>query len=291
MPGPNDRPADAVRAVRIRRWAEATGTVAGDEDVVAAEEPCELRIEYSDTKTGLRVGRILAVTMRTPGADAELIRGFLLTEGLLPEGGASLESVNCGDPGDPQTRNRVTAVLAPGLSVDSKRLERNFYMTSSCGVCGKASLEALKFNGCPVLPKGEPVWPAAVLRGLPDALRDAQAAFVATGGIHAAGLFDAAGDCRALREDVGRHNAVDKVIGHALTVPEITLSASLLMVSGRSSFEILQKALAAGIPAVAAIGAPSSLAVETATAFGSTLIGFLRHDRFNIYAGPERVGS
>jgi FdhD protein len=185
----------------------------------------------------------------------------------------------------------VSVALRAGAAFDPGLLDRNFYTTSSCGVCGKASLEAVEVRGCPIFPADSgPRLDPVVLRGLPDALRKGQELFRHTGGIHAAALVRADGTFVVLREDVGRHNAVDKVVGHQLLEKRLPANDSLLMVSGRTSFEILQKALAAGIPAVAAVGAPSSLAVDLARRFGMTLVGFLREAGFNVYAGGNRIG-
>lgn len=254
-------------------------------DMVATEEPLEIRIE-SD-------GRAIpvAVTMRTPGADFELAAGFLFSEGViagaedLPRIGYCLD----GAPGASQRFNVVTAELRPGLAVDFRRLERHFQVSSACGVCGKASLDQLDLRGLAALAPG-PVVSAELIYGLPDSLRADQGLFDATGGLHAAGLFDAAGRLVALREDVGRHNALDKLIGWALFNRRLPLSDHIVMVSGRSSFEIMQKSLAAGAPIVCSVSAPSSLAVEVARRFGMTLVGFVRGRRFNVYAGGERVG-
>jgi FdhD protein len=185
--------------------------------------------------------------------------------------------------------NTVRVELRAGVPVDVRRLERHFYTGSSCGVCGKTSLEALE-AGRPIrLPAGRPVVAAATVHALPDTLRAAQAVFDRTGGLHAAALFDAAGALVAVREDVGRHNAVDKLVGWALRAGRLPLEDSVLLVSGRASFELVHKALAAGIPVMAAVGAPSSLAAETARAYGLTLLGFVRGNRFNVYAGAERI--
>jgi FdhD protein len=227
----------------------------------------------------------VAVTMRTPGSDFELAAGFLYTEGLI--GGAEdVASVAyCELPEAEQEFNVVTVRLASSYDPDS--LRRNFFATSSCGVCGKASLDDVEVR-CQPLPPG-PVVPASVLAGLPDALRDRQRIFEETGGLHASGLFDTDGALRVLREDVGRHNAVDKVIGWALLRGAVPLSATILQVSGRLSFEIVQKAAVAGVPIVSAVSAPSSLAVGAGERLGVTVAGFVRDGGLNVYAHPERI--
>jgi FdhD protein len=222
--------------------------------------------------------------MRTPGHDVELATGFLFTEGIIRDR-AEIEHVGqCGLNG-----NVVRVRLSAGTAVDLERLERNFYTTSSCGVCGKTSIEALKTTSRYSLPAAVPVVDPALLHRLPEALRKAQAVFDATGGLHASALFDTAGRLRCLREDVGRHNALDKVIGAELLAGHLPAHDRILVVSGRASFELVQKAVMAGVPVLVAIGAPSSLAVELAQQTGMTLVGFARDGRFNIYAARERI--
>ncbi len=234
-------------------------------DQVAVEEPLEIRLD----------GHPVAVVMRTPGHDEDLAAGFLVTEGIISKV-AELRKI------EPRPEeNRVLVFLADGISVDLGRLTRHLFTGSSCGLCGKATLEAIFTSFPPIAHRLEV--PDAVLLDAPRKLRLAQGTFETTGGLHAAGVFSATGELLVIREDIGRHNAVDKVIGHALR-NGIDLSAKLLLVSGRLSFEIMQKALAAGIPAVAAISAPSSLAVEFAKNSGQTLVGFLRPPTFNRYA-------
>jgi FdhD protein len=235
------------------------------EDVVAVEEPLEIRIG----------GTPVAVTMRTPGHDEELAIGFALSEGLRPAG-ARLP--------DDLAANTVE-LAAPGF--DPARLARSFYTTSSCGVCGKGALEAVAVEAPRV--ESDLRVPAELIASMPDRLREAQPAFEATGGLHATGLFDASGTLLCLREDVGRHNAMDKVIGWAFGGGLLPLGRSLLCVSGRVSFELVQKAAVAGCPVVVAVGAPSSLAVELAQDRGVTLCGFVRGGRLNIYSEPWRV--
>jgi FdhD protein len=253
-------------------------------DYLATEEPMEIRLLTGGAK------QTVAVTMRTPGADFELAAGFLYGEGII----SSREEISrisyCVDADvDAQQRyNIVNVELRGNREYDLRPLERHFYTTSACGVCGKASLEQLELRGCPVVGPGPEV-SAQTIYSLPGKLREAQGLFEATGGLHAAALFDAEGDLLALREDVGRHNATDKLVGWALLEGRLPLSQNVVMVSGRSSFEILQKCLAAGVPIVCAVSAPSSLAVDVAREFGMTLVGFLRGERFNTYAGFDRI--
>ncbi len=252
-------------------------------DQLASEEPLEIRL-VSPQKT-------VAVTMRTPGADFELAAGFLYSEGVV----RSREDIHrisyCVEPDidGEQRYNIVNVELREGLNVDLPPLERHFFTTSACGVCGKASLEALRLREYPVIPNGLEV-PVEVIYSLPEKLRSAQRVFSTTGGLHAAALFDAQGQLLSVQEDVGRHNALDKLVGSALLSDELPLSDRIVMVSGRSSFEILQKCLAAGVPIICAVSAPSSLAVALAKEFGITLVGFLRGERFNVYSGRERLG-
>jgi len=227
--------------------------------------------------------------MRTPGNDVELSVGFLFTEGIVPNREAVLEVSHC-TRGGPQALNVVEVRLAPGVAVDPTLFERNFYVSSSCGVCGKASLDAVCARGVSPLASGGFQMSAESIASLPDRLRAAQAVFDHTGGLHAAGLFDASGALVRVFEDVGRHNAVDKVIGHALLTSALPKGGGVLVVSGRSSFEIVQKAVSARIPCIVSVGAPSSLAVETARRFNLTLVGFAREGSFNVYAGEERIG-
>ena len=258
-----------------------------DRDLAATEEPMEVRVAHP--RDGGVDTRSVSVTMRTPGDDFELAAGFLFSEGLIGRRRDIRTITYCTGP-ETQEYNVVSVALRPGVTFDQALLDRNFYTTSSCGVCGKASLEAVEVRGCPVFPEGSgPVWAPGMLKGLPAALREGQGVFQRTGGIHAAALVRPDGSFVSLREDVGRHNAVDKVVGHQLLEGGIPADGTLLMVSGRTSFEILQKALTAGVPGVAAVGAPSSLAVDLAREFGMTLVGFLRDDGFNVYAGGGRV--
>ncbi len=253
-------------------------------DTLATEEPMEVRLLAGDAS------QTVAVTMRTPGADFELAAGFLYGEGIITSPEDVLKMSYCVDPeiDAEQQYNIVNVELREGRSYDLRPLERHFYTTSACGVCGKASLEQLELRRCPVIPPG-PEIPAKAIYSLPDKLREAQGLFEATGGLHAAALFDKEGNLVALREDVGRHNATDKLIGWALLEGRLPLSDHIVMVSGRSSFEIMQKCLVARVPIVCAISAPSSLAVDVAREFGMTLVGFLRGNKFNAYAGPGRI--
>jgi FdhD protein len=252
-----------------------------DTDVVAVEEPLEIRLGCD--VAGKRAHRAVSITMRTPGHDSELAVGFLFTEGIIVAGEQVAGVVNCG------AGNVVRVNLQPGIDVDLPRLERHFYAASSCGVCGKASLDAVQV--CPRVrcAVGQPIVDAAVICRLPATLRAAQEVFNRTGGLHAAALFNTNGELLCLREDVGRHNALDKLIGHEFLAEHTPLLQSVLLVSGRTSFELVQKAAVAGIPILAAIGAPSSLAVSLAQKHGLTLIGFVCEDRFNIYSGSERI--
>lgn len=253
-------------------------------DVLATEEPMEIRLIVGESR------QTVAVTMRTPGNDFELAAGFLHGEGIISSPDDVRKISYCTDPDvdAEQLYNIVNVELYAGVEVDIRPLERNFYTTSACGVCGKASLEQLEIRGCPVVPPG-PEIPAETIYSLPEKLRDSQALFDSTGGLHAASLFDSDGNLLALREDVGRHNATDKLIGWALMEGRLPLTGHIVQVSGRSSYEILQKCLQAGVPVVSAISAPSSLAVDVAREFGLTLIGFMRDERFNIYSGEERI--
>lgn len=252
-------------------------------EVVAAEEPLEIRIEFGPR--GERVNRAISVTMRTPEHDRELAAGFLYTEGVIRDA-ADIDDVLSGEEGT--ARNSVCVRLAPDVEVNAGSLSRNFYTTSSCGVCGKASLLALR-SVCPPRIRNTFAMSAETLFRLPELLRARQAVFERTGGLHAAALFTADGELESVREDVGRHNALDKLVGAALLEDRVPLRDRVLMLSGRASFELLQKALMAGIPMVAAVGAPSSLAVQVAREFDITLIGFLRVDHFNVYNGAERI--
>jgi FdhD protein len=262
----------SIVSVPVRRAGSlASGQNSSDQDLLAVEEPLQIRLGDRD----------LAITMRTPGNDEELAAGFLFTEGIL-SGRDAIASITQGD-------NSVTVTLAGEESVDLSSQQRHFYLTSSCGVCGKASVNALVAAGCTAPPADRPRVDAAVILKLPETLRATQPVFDRTGGLHAAALFDAEGKLQLVREDVGRHNAVDKLVGRSVLDGRVPLNDSILLVSGRASFELVQKALMAGISVLAAVGAPSSLAVETAMRFGMTLAGFVRDGRFNIYSGASRI--
>jgi FdhD protein len=250
-------------------------------DPVVVEEPLEIRVaEAEETEA-----RPLAVTMRTPGDDAALAAGLLYTEGLV-EAAADLARLQACAGGD---ANRVVVRLRPGLALDRERGARAFLSTSACGVCGKTAIESVFARGFPLLEPTRPAVARLVLESLPERMRAAQTLFARTGGLHAAALFDADGELRVLREDVGRHNAVDKVVGERLLAGEMPLRDALLVVSGRAGFEIVQKAARAGIGLLAAVGAPTSLSLRTAERTGMTLVGFLRSGRFNLYTGSSRV--
>lgn len=257
-------------------------------DQVAVEEPLEIRLGYA-TPDG-RTARSISITMRTPGDDAELACGFLISEAIISSARDIAGVEHCG-PGAPDTGNRniIRVDLAPQVHVDLDRLQRHFYTTSSCGVCGKSSLDAIRVSGAEPLHGVATRFARSVLIGMPEALRRQQATFEKTGGLHAAAAFNSDGDILVVREDVGRHNAVDKVVGALLAQDRLPASDLGLMVSGRASFELMQKALMAGMPLLAAVSAPSSLAVALANEFGITLVGFLRGDSFNIYSGKSRI--
>ncbi|HEU4593307.1 MAG TPA: formate dehydrogenase accessory sulfurtransferase FdhD [Steroidobacteraceae bacterium] len=275
----------AHRTVSIDALRDAGHTQRGD--AIAVEEPLEIRLmrdglPEADENGG--TGRSVSVTMRTPGNDAELAVGFLFGEGLLREPRDVVDAGHCGPTG-----NILRVTARADLPLDLSRLARNFYSTSSCGVCGKASIEAVTASAGNPRITSRLVVREAVLKALPQRLRAAQAGFEQTGGMHAVGLFTAAGELVALREDVGRHNAMDKLVGAALLAAELPWSDRVLLLSGRASFELLQKAMMAGCPLVAAIGAPSTLAVELAGTAGITLVAFLRTGGFNVYSHPWRV--
>jgi FdhD protein len=252
------------------------------EDALALEEPLEIRLGYAAPDQWRT--KSISITMRTPGHDRELAAGFLFAEGIIKSAGEISGMTSAGP-----AQNVVRVDLEPSVRVDLEGLQRHFYTTSSCGVCGKASLDALSMRGCGALEDSGARFKPQAICGTLDQMRTAQEAFEQTGGLHAAALFDDNGELLRLREDVGRHNAVDKLIGGELLNGSVPLSKHMMVVSGRTSFELLQKTLAAGIPMLAAIGAPSSLAVELAREFDVTLVGFLKANRFNVYSAPWRI--
>jgi len=269
---------------RVRVWTVDGAHAHQHADQLATEEPLEVRLLAGGER------RTVAVTMRTPGADFALAAGFLFSEGIIRSHQEIRRITYCvdADIDAAQRYNIVNVELRDGTMPDLATLERHFVTTSACGVCGKASLDALHLRGQAAAPPG-PAIAAALITSLPERLRAGQGLFDVTGGLHAAGLFDRAGNLLAVREDVGRHNALDKLIGWALLDGKLPLHDHIILVSGRVSFELVQKALAAGVPIICAISAPSSLAVSLASEFGMTVIGFLRGGRFNVYAGRERV--
>jgi FdhD protein len=264
-----------IASTTLFRVQPGSGSWSRCEDRLAVEEPLEIRLG----------DRSLSITMRTPGHDLELAAGFLLTEGIIQGPEEVSRIAFCGASG-----NVVRAELRDGVSVDLKRLERHFYTSSSCGVCGKSSIDALRVSVPEAARSSGPMLVrSSVILELPERLRRSQGLFDTTGGMHASALFDPDGELLLLREDVGRHNALDKLIGHELLEKRLPLGSRILLVSGRASFELVQKAAVAGIPVLAAVGAPSSLAVALAREAGMTLIGFLRDGRFNIYCGEDRM--
>ncbi len=272
--------------ITVRR-AVVKVTVGGDPvrriDTLAVEEPLEIRV----------AGTPLAVTMRTPGHDVELAAGFLVSEGVIARADEFRSAIHCGGPGtggEINEYNVLDVALAEGVRPPAPEVTRNFYTTSSCGLCGKASIDAVRTVSRFDVAADPVIVGAEQVAALPDRLRAEQSVFDKTGGLHAAALFDAAtGELLVLREDVGRHNAVDKVIGWALLQGRLPLRGVILQVSGRASFELVQKAVMAGIPVLSAVSAPSSLAVELADEAGLTLLGFVRGDHMNIYSRPQRV--
>ena len=287
--------APAVLQTPIHRFA-----VGVDEDAVdqlAVEEPLEIRLGF--VENGKPVHRAISITMRTPGNDGELAAGFLFGEGIISSPQEVRQIRHCGltigrgkgtlDRAAALNSNTIRVDLADASAVDLEKLKRHFYTSSSCGVCGKSSIEALRTNAKPI-DSGLTI-DRDVISSLPDLLRDRQSVFDSTGGLHASALFTADGELDIVREDVGRHNALDKVIGTKFMAGETPLRDRVLLVSGRASFELVQKAVVAGIPVLAAVGAPSSLAVELAREFGLTLIGFVRDRRFNVYTGEGRILS
>jgi FdhD protein len=264
------------------------GESSSKDDFLVVEEPLEIRLAFE--KGGITQQKSIAVTMRTPGHDEDLALGFLFTEGILQHFSQVKNITRAAVRWKEARENAVVVELADGLEIDFKKMERHFYTSSSCGVCGKASIEAVQVQGRFDLHETKPVFHPTLLHGLPQKLLKEQSVFDCTGGLHGAALFDARGKLAMSREDIGRHNALDKLIGAAFRQGMLPLSDYLILVSGRAGFELVQKSVVAGIPALAAVGAPSSLAVQLAEEAGMTLIGFLRDGQFNIYCGGERVG-
>jgi len=269
----------SIREFGVRRHV-LTGDPAHDVDQLAVEEPLEIVLRFRRRTTLVR--KPVSITMRTPGQDQELAIGFLYTEGIVHERNAIEEIAQGAD-------SSVTITVTGNL--DLKRLERHFYTSSSCGVCGKTSLEALQINREIHLDPSRPRHAVEFLVQTPRLVREKQSIFQRTGGLHAAALFDPEGNLLRVCEDIGRHNAVDKLVGGELLAGRTDFSDLLLFVSGRAGFELIQKSIMSGIPFMAAVGAPSSLSVELARRYGSTLIGFLRENRFNLYSGAGRIGA
>jgi FdhD protein len=277
----------SVVEVPVRR-INGAGLERAELDALAVEEPLEIRLDVEID--GRRVMRTVSVTMRTPGDDFDLAVGFLFTEGIVARAEDITSIRHCGlVTGDASYENSVCVEIRAGVDVDFARLERHVYTSSSCGVCGKTSLDAVLTRSAHAISRGVPRLEAKVVHTMPARLRGKQVAFSRTGGLHAAALFDGDGALLAYREDVGRHNAVDKLLGAELREGRVPLEGRALFLSGRASFELVQKARMAGIAFVAAVGAPSSLAVELADASSMTLLGFVRNGRFNVYAGEERL--
>lgn len=283
-PNPESTTLCAITRVIIDRASTRASSVTEQlEDPLAIEEPLEIRVELGPRKN--RTRKSISITMRTPGNDFELAAGFLFTEGILRERAQIERTEFCGPSG-----NVVRVDLNPKVELNLKSLERHFYTTSSCGVCGKSSIEALRTQNPFAAPKAQShSVRIQTLYTLTEKLRAAQSVFEITGGLHGCAAFDFSGELEIVREDVGRHNALDKLIGNYFFSSQLPLTEKILLVSGRASFELVQKAAMAGFPILAAVGAPSSLAVELATQNNMTLIGFLRDQRLNIYSGKERV--
>ncbi len=274
--------------IRTNIWKISSVIRSEANDALAVEEPLEIRLLFGPVTN--KEKKSISVTMRTPGNDAELALGFLFTEGII----SGMDQVESIQPLQTIFQNQlieniILVALPPSTKVDLSKLERHFYTSSSCGVCGKTSIEAVQHNLPPMLPQQKPQFSSKIIHLLPKRLKHAQTVFRSTGGLHAAAFFDTYGNLKLLREDIGRHNAMDKLIGASIRNGYPSLEEGIVLVSGRASFELVQKALMAGIPAMAAVGAPSSLAVELARENGMALLGFVRDDRFNIYSEPEMV--
>ena len=278
-------PKGIVEKEIIRMTSKATALAT---DFLAVEEPLEIKIAFG--KGAQRAQKSLAVTMRTPGDDFDLALGFLFTEGIILSAKDVLQMRYLAEQLDEASQKNVVLVdLQTDIDFDFEKLNRHFYTSSSCGICGKASIDMVQTTCHYLLPKGEPRISADLLFSLPQKLNQEQTLFAQTGGIHAAALFDANGNLQLLREDVGRHNALDKLIGAALKQNQIPLSNEIILVSGRAGFELVQKSVMAGVPILVAVGAASSLAVELAEEHGMTLVGFLREQKGNVYCGMERL--
>lgn len=276
-------PGQSIEITEVLEWTK--GELRRATDYLAAEEPLEIRIAHQEDPPAP-----LTVTMRTPGHDIELAAGFLLTEGIISSS-QELLAIRAVPNGNTGKNNVVEIQIVKNENeYDPEQMRRNFFAASSCGICGKASIEAIRTRG---LRRPNPALrvPPGVLSSLNEKLRGSQAVFEKTGGLHAAGLFTASGELVALREDIGRHNTVDKIVGWAVLEKRLPLSAHILVVSGRGGFEIAQKSIAAGIPILASVSAPSSLAVRLAREMDLTLVGFLRGDRFIIYSGADRISA
>lgn len=281
---------ESLQSHRVDILRADAGTLRTFSDAVALEEPLEIRLDVPQARG--RALRSLTITMRTPGHDEELAAGFLFTEGIVRHPSDIADIRPCGtDDGVHGAHNAVRVRIADHARVEWPSLERHFYATSSCGVCGKSSLEALRVKGLAPPARDTLRMDLHRVTTLPDRVRAAQRVFEQTGGLHAAALLDARCELSAIREDVGRHNAVDKLLGQAFLSGSTALSDQLLFLSGRASFELMQKALVAGLPMVVAVGAPSSLAVDLARRFDMTLVGFVRGERFNVYHGAWRLGA
>lgn len=279
-------PLTKVSSVKIQKIDHAASQE--EVDLLAVEEPLEIRVGFGPETD--RQQKSVSVTMRTPGNDLELAAGFLFTEGIISSPGELLTVSHCNTTGEQENpENIVRAELHPDVSINLKSLERHFYTSSSCGVCGKTSIEAVRIDHCQTISQDQPIIHQEIIRQLPEKLHNHQTIFKHTGGLHASALFDGSGALKLIREDVGRHNALDKLIGAALLSKSLPLANNIVLVSGRASFELIQKAVLAGCPILAAVGAPSSLAVSLAKEFGMTLIGFLKNDRFNIYSHMQRI--
>ena len=279
---------DGIKLVTIEKFSNENGI--RQDDHLAVEEPLEIRVGFD--ANGKRIHKPVSITMRTPGNDFELAAGFLYTEGIISSASQIKSIKHCGPKLEAGAKNTVRVDFEAGVSLDMKTLERNFYTTSSCGVCGKSSIEALSYGleSRAHLETAESITVSPdMLKSLPARLAEVQTVFERTGGLHASALFDVNGNLAIVREDVGRHNALDKVIGEQFLQDKLPLTSSILLLSGRISFELVQKALMASIPIIVAVGSPSSLAVELAEEYGMTLVGFVRENRFNIYCGKERI--